>query len=75
MATLDALSFEETMSDDMQKNPQVLKRGQLAEMPRCLTGELVVISTQPESATGMITFTLEDIETGDVVELEEGEGQ
>jgi hypothetical protein len=33
-------------------------------------GEIVVLSVTPETATGMITFALEDIQVGDVVEAQ-----
>jgi hypothetical protein len=39
-------------------------------MPQRSLGELIVLSTTPTSATGMITFSLEDVHVGDTVELE-----
>ena len=51
-----------------------LPAGKLSELPRRVVGELIVLSTQPSSATAMITFSLEDIHVGDRVELEPGPG-
>ena len=39
-------------------------------MPRRSLGELIVLSATPTSATGMITFALEEVHVGDEVELE-----
>ena len=38
-------------------------------MPRRALGELIVLSVTPASATGMITFALEDVHVGDTVEM------
>jgi len=41
------------------------------DMPRRSVGEIVIISTTPTTATGMITSSLEDVHVGDGVELEQ----
>lgn len=78
---VDSLSFKATVMEDTQKNPPSLdhqgygwgKKGptiHVNDMPRRSLGELIVLSTTPTSATGMITFSLEEIHVGDTVELE-----
>jgi hypothetical protein len=78
---VDSLSFRATVMEDTQKNPPALehqaygwgKKGptiHVKDMPQRSLGELIVLSTTPTSATGMITFSLEDVHVGDTVELE-----
>ena len=61
-------------ADDTQKLPVHLPESQMAELPRRVVGEAIVLSTQPASATAMITFTLEEVQVGDRVELEAAAG-
>jgi hypothetical protein len=42
-----------------------------ADFPRRAVGEIVILSTAPSTATGMIVFALEDVHVGDGVELDE----
>lgn len=78
---VDSLSFKAAVLEDTQKNPPSIghqwmgwgKRGpsiQVKDMPVRSLGELIVLSTTPTSATGMITFALEEMHVGDTVELE-----
>ena len=78
---VDSLSFRATVMEDTQKDPPSLehhaydwrKKGpaiEVKDMPQRSLGELIVLSTTPSSATGMITFSLEDVHVGDAVELE-----
>ncbi|HLX75198.1 MAG TPA: hypothetical protein VKR26_10695, partial [Terriglobales bacterium] len=78
---VDSLSFRATVMEDTQKDPPSLehhayewrKKGptiEVKDMPQRSLGELIVLSTTPTSATGMITFSLEDVHVGDTVELE-----
>lgn len=78
---VDSLSFQATVMEDTQKNPPTIghqwfgwgKKGpnlQVKDMPVRALGELIVLSTTPSSATGMITFALEEMHVGDTVELE-----
>jgi hypothetical protein len=39
-------------------------------MPRRAVGEVVVLSTTPGTATGMIVFAMEPVHVGDNVELD-----
>ncbi len=57
-------------ADDTQKLMVKLPEQRLSELPRRVVGEVIVLSTQPNSATAMITFALEDVHVGDRVELE-----
>jgi hypothetical protein len=59
-------------ADDTQKLPLEVPADRLADLPRRVIGELIVLTTQPRSATAMVTFALEDIHVGDRVELEPG---
>lgn len=78
---VDSLSFKAAVLEDTQKNPPSIghqwmgwgKKGssiQVKDMPVRSLGELIVLSTTPTSATGMITFALEEMHVGDTVELE-----
>ena len=78
---VDSLSFKAAVLEDTQKNPPSVdkrtfgwgKKGptiHVKEMPQRALGELIVLSTTPTSATGMITFALEEVHVGDRVELE-----
>jgi predicted RecA/RadA family phage recombinase len=80
---VDSLSFKAAVLEDTQKNPPSLEtewydfdfhhkgaKIDVKDMPRRSLAELIVLSTTPTSATGMITFALEDVHVGDRVELE-----
>lgn len=77
----DALSFEASQIDDTQKTPSTTDPNFLtrtkgptvysASLPRRAVGEIVVLSSTPTTATGMIVFALEDVRAGDNVELDE----
>ena len=76
---VDSLSFKASTAEDTQKHPPTIgskwwqkSKGpaiDVDQMPRRAVGELIILSTTPSSATGMITFALEDIHVGDDVEL------
>lgn len=78
---VDSLSFKASTMEDTQKNPPSFEQQRfnwknkgaaihVKDMPRRSLGELIVLSTTPTSATGMITFALEDMRVGDTVEME-----
>ena len=77
----DTLSFAATEIDDTQKNPVALdpdflkhsKGGVVhtAGLPRRAVGEIVVLSSTPTTATGMVVFALEEVHVGDGVELDD----
>ena len=71
----DSLSYQayqtrDTM-EDTQASPPVFPNGRVGELPRRSLGELIVLTVSPHSATGMITSSMEDMDIGDGVELEE----
>lgn len=76
---MESQSFKASTTEDTQKNPPSLGsrwghgKGPVVhvqDMPRHAIGELIVVNVSPTSATGMITFALEDIRVGDDVEAE-----
>lgn len=77
---VDALSFEATLGEDTQKKPPVWDKHMwdrgtgatinIQNMPRRAVGQVVIIGVTPTTATGMITFALEDVHIGDGVELD-----
>ena len=81
---VDSLSFMAQTSEDTQKDPPTFEGNFLsrsdwgkgpnihvADLPRRAVGEVVVLSTTPTTSSGMVVFALEDILTGDNVELDE----
>jgi len=79
---VDSLSFAASATEDTQKNPPVIEPTMLtshdkgakihvADLPRRAVGEIVILSTTPTTSTGMIVYALEDVHSGDVVELDE----
>jgi hypothetical protein len=81
---IDRLSFQASNADDTQLHPAHIQFGRwdkysrkqgpginVKDLPRRSLGELLILSASPTSATGMITFALEDVHLGDGVELEE----
>ncbi len=70
MDQVDALSYRYTNSEDTQKNDIGLPVARLAELPRRVLAEAIVLNVTPTSATAMITLALESVNVGDTVELE-----
>jgi hypothetical protein len=78
---VDSLSFKASTTEDTQRRPPTIEpnflnfsKGQqihVRDLPRRAVGEIVVLSTTPTTATGMIVFALEDVHIGDDVELEQ----
>jgi len=77
---IDSLSFAASTSDDTQAHPPIIEGGmfdrgkgpriKVADLPRRAVGEIVILSTTPTTATGMVVFALEDVHIGDGVELD-----
>ncbi len=77
---VDSLSFKSSIAEDTQKKPpswghHLFEKSEgptinIADMPRRAVGQVVVIGVTPTTATGMVTFALEDLHIGDGVELE-----
>ena len=78
---VDSLSFKAQTSEDTQMRPPTFEANRftrsngpnihVADLPRRAVGEVVILSTTPTTSTGMVVFALEDILTGDDVELDE----
>lgn len=64
----DSLSFKASTTEDTQANTVVFPKNKLQELPRRSLGQLIILNVHPKSATGMITFALEEIKVGDGVE-------
>ncbi len=78
---VDSLSFKASTNEDTQLkqaaiDPNFLtKTGgptiHVRDLPRRAVGEVVVISTTPTTATGMVVFAMESVHLGDGVELDQ----
>ncbi len=78
---VDSLSFKASTSEDSQAKqavfePNLLNRTggpeiRVHDLPRRAVGEVVVISTTPTTATGMVVFAMESVHLGDGVELDQ----
>ena len=77
----DSLSFKASSAEDTQKRPPSIEPNFLtrtkgpaihvANMPRRAVGEIVILTTTPTTATGMVVFALEDVHVGDNVEIDQ----
>jgi hypothetical protein len=78
---VDSLSFKASTSEDTQAKQAVFESNFLnktggpeihvRDLPRRAVGEVVVISTTPTTATGMVVFAMESVHLGDGVELDQ----
>lgn len=78
---VDSLSFKAAVSEDTQKkepsvDPAMFGKSNgpvihVRDLPQRAVGEIVVLSTTPTTATGMIVFAMEDVHAGDKVELDD----
>jgi hypothetical protein len=78
---VDSLSFKASTAEDTQRRPPSIEGNwmtrtkgpniHVGDLPRRAVGEIVVLSTTPTTATGMIVFALEDVHVGDGVELDD----
>lgn len=78
---VDSLSFKSPALEPTQARQPSMDAGwmyrtngpeiHIADMPRKAVGEIVIISTTPTTATGMIVFSLEPVHVGDRVELDQ----
>jgi hypothetical protein len=64
----DQATLSSTIVDDTQKNPPHMDKKN--ELPPRLIGELVVLNVLPNSSTAMVTFIMEEMHAGDIVEQE-----
>jgi hypothetical protein len=78
---VDSLSFKAALAEDTQKkspsvDPRMFTKSNgpvihVADLPRRAVGEIVVIGVTNTTATGMIVFAMEDVHSGDGVELDQ----
>lgn len=67
---IEAISWgTRDMGDDSQVNPKRLPLTEIHTLPRKSLGELVITQVEPRSATGVVTFALEEMFVGDYVEM------
>ncbi len=64
------LSYSAPQGMDTQKHPVKVTKQDARRLPRQAIGELVILNVTPTSATGMITFALDAVKVGDLVEPE-----
>ncbi len=69
MNPIDQLSLVPPSSDDTAQNKVEIKKDAGKKLPFRGIGELIVLSVTPETATAMVTYSLEDMQIGDVVEV------
>ena len=66
----EALPFKAPPYDPTQKNPPKFQfRAHAGELPIRAIGELMVLSTTPNTATALTTYVPEDIHLGDTIEM------
>ena len=78
---VDSLSFKAAIAEDTQLktpsvDPKMFTKGNgpvihVHDLPRRSVGEIVIIGVTPTTATGMVVFSMEDIHSGDNVELDQ----
>ena len=67
---IESIGFNAPSYDDTQKDPSKFNfRTQAGELPRRSIGELMVISTGPNSSTALTTYAPEEARVGDGVEM------
>jgi len=79
--SVDKLSFNAPSLDPPQLKQPSVEQGflnrtngpeiHIAEMPRRMIGEIVILGTTPSTATGMIVYSLEPMNIGDRIELDQ----
>lgn len=67
----DQATVNSTITDDTQKKPQHI--GSKSDLPNRLVGELVVLTVENKTATAMVTFMMEEMHAGDIVEQEQAQ--
>ena len=79
--SVDKLSFKAPSLDPTQLKQPSVEQGflnrtngpeiHIGEMPRRMIGEIVILGTTPSTATGMIVYSLEPVNIGDRLELDQ----
>jgi hypothetical protein len=78
---VDSLSFKAAIAEDTQAktpsvDPHMFTKSNgpvihVRDLPRRAVGEIVIIGVTPTTATGMIVFSMENVDAGDGVELDQ----
>ncbi len=68
---IDSISYKASIPDDTQARSPRYPRARLKEFPRRSLAEMMVLNVTPSSATAMLTYSIEDVQVGDGVELME----
>ena len=69
MQEVDSLAFKMPQSEDTQKHGSSASKSTYGGLPRQAVAEMIVLNVTPTSSTAMITYALENVNVGDVVEL------
>lgn len=72
MDTSEALSFHAPQTDDTQQHKVSVPKSKYAELPKRAVAQMIVLNVTPTSSTAMITYALDIVNVGDMVELEGG---
>ncbi|MBZ5631235.1 MAG: hypothetical protein LAO06_20470 [Acidobacteriia bacterium] len=75
MGEVDTLSIKVPQSEETQKYPVASPQAKYAELPQRALAEMIVLNVTPTSSTAMITYAVESVTVGEMVELEGGEKQ
>jgi hypothetical protein len=67
---VDRYSLSSPYAQDEAVTDTKLTKSDYKKLPYRGIGEMLILSVTPETATGMITLALEDIQVGDVVEVQ-----
>lgn len=70
MPPVERLSLKAPYSEDTQKDPHPSKARKAKKLPTRGLGEIMILRTDPDSATAMVTSAVEDIHLGDIVEIQ-----
>jgi len=78
---VDSLSFKAAIAEDTQKktpsvDPAMFTKSNgpvihVRDLPRRAVGEIVIIGVTNTTATGMVVFSMEDLNAGDTVEIDQ----
>jgi hypothetical protein len=72
MDPTETLSFKAPAMDDTQQYKVSVPKSTYPELPRRAVAQMIVLNVTPTSSTAMITYALESVNVGDMVELQGG---
>ena len=71
----DQQAYMQLNTEDTQRNAPKMNHKEIRDLPLRVVGEVLILNAQAETATAMVTFAMEEIQIGDVVELEENQSR